>query len=179
MDDKIKEVMGLVDDYLDSKIKHGSYTYNEKTHYARALVESKLREMEAALEVENTRREAENLAWCLFNKHYAGDEDYSSGRVKFGLCDSLRGVLSQIDNMTVGLVRPHEQVIPPGYALVPVEPTEAQLKAAVKSVEGDAVYKSLEGGWLAEEEAKYEDVYTAMLSAAPTPSTSADALKGL
>lgn len=45
MDDKIKEIMGLVDDYLDSKIKNGSYTYNEKTHYARLAIESKLREL--------------------------------------------------------------------------------------------------------------------------------------
>lgn len=57
------------------------------------------------LEIEQTRREAESLAWGLFNRHYAKGEDYTSGRSVFGLCDSLRGVLSQIDNMTAGLVR--------------------------------------------------------------------------
>lgn len=57
------------------------------------------------LEIEQTRREAESLAWSLFNRHYAKGEDYTSGRSVFGLCDSLRGVLSQIDNMTTGLVR--------------------------------------------------------------------------
>ena len=57
------------------------------------------------LEIEQTRREAESLAWSIFNRHYAQGEDYTSGRSVFGLCDSLRGVLSQIDNMTAGLVR--------------------------------------------------------------------------
>ncbi|MFZ7337478.1 hypothetical protein ACLS0R_14610 [Comamonas jiangduensis] len=56
-------------------------------------------------EIEHTRREAESLAWNIFNRHFSSDEHYASGRVKFGLCDTLRGVLSQIDNMVAGLVR--------------------------------------------------------------------------
>lgn len=163
-DDKIKEVIGLVDSHFVTG-----------TDESRALIESKLREMEDALEVENTRREAENLAWCLFNKHYAGDEDYSSGRVKFGLCDSLRGVLSQIDNMTVGLVRPHEQVIPPGYALVPVE--------QIATLEADAHYifnnPPVESPQIARDVIEWYAGSLRVICDAPTPNTSADALKGL
>lgn len=58
-----------------------------------------------AAEIGLARREAEALALSLFRKHYAADNEYASGSVAFGLCDSLRGVLSQIDNMTCGLVR--------------------------------------------------------------------------
>ena len=81
-------------------------------------------------ELEHTRREAENLAWSLFNKHYASDEEYASGRVEFGLCDSLRGVLSQIDNMTTGLAR--APAVPQGWKLVPVEPTDEMISEARK-----------------------------------------------
>lgn len=59
------------------------------------------------------------------------------------------------------------ELLPEGFVLVPVLPTETMLKAAVMNAEGDAVYKSLEERWLKEEEQKYGDVYCAMLSAAP------------
>jgi len=49
--------------------------------------------------------EASSLAMSLFRKHYSSDPDYASGAVKFGLCDDLRGVISQIDNMSTGLAR--------------------------------------------------------------------------
>ncbi|WP_353175728.1 hypothetical protein [Delftia acidovorans] len=49
--------------------------------------------------------EASSLAMSLFQKHYSSDPDYASGAVKFGLCDDLRGVISQIDNMSTGLAR--------------------------------------------------------------------------
>ncbi len=49
--------------------------------------------------------EASSLAMSLFRKHYSSDPDYASGAVKFGLCDELRGVISQIDNMSTGLAR--------------------------------------------------------------------------
>ena len=49
--------------------------------------------------------EASSLAMSLFQKHYSSDPDYASGAVKFGLCDELRGVISQIDNMSTGLTR--------------------------------------------------------------------------
>jgi hypothetical protein len=48
-------------------------------------------------------REACRLAVWLFQKYYAGDEHYASGRVVWELCDSTAGVISQIDNMLAGL----------------------------------------------------------------------------
>lgn len=46
---------------------------------------------------------AAQLATSLFKKHFAGDEDYVSGRVVWGLSDTTVGVLTQIDNMVSGL----------------------------------------------------------------------------
>ena len=45
MQDKIQEIMGLVDEYRDTDKKCGSYTYNATTANARALLQSKLREL--------------------------------------------------------------------------------------------------------------------------------------
>lgn len=45
MQDKIQEIMFLVDAYRDTDKKCGSYTYNATTADARALLESKLREL--------------------------------------------------------------------------------------------------------------------------------------
>jgi len=54
-------------------------------------------------------REAASLAKWLFNKHFAHEEHYASGRVVWGLCDTTAGVISQIDNMVCKLVREQEQ----------------------------------------------------------------------
>lgn len=54
-------------------------------------------------------REAASLAQWLFNKHFAHEEHYASGRVVWGLCDTTAGVISQIDNMVCKLVREQEQ----------------------------------------------------------------------
>tara|TARA_R110000822_G_scaffold296213_1_gene418595 strand:- start:364 stop:834 length:471 start_codon:yes stop_codon:yes gene_type:complete len=53
-------------------------------------------------------REAAQLANWLFKTHYAQEEDYASGRVIWGLCDTTAGVISQIDNMVCKLVLPKE-----------------------------------------------------------------------
>lgn len=50
--------------------------------------------------------EAQRLAQALFQRHFARDDDYASGRVKWEVLDDLPGVLSQIDNMVSGLVQP-------------------------------------------------------------------------
>lgn len=50
--------------------------------------------------------EAQRLAQALFQRHFAQDDDYASGRVKWEVLDDLSGVLSQIDNMVSGLVQP-------------------------------------------------------------------------
>jgi hypothetical protein len=54
-------------------------------------------------------REAASLAKWLFNKHFAHEDHYASGRVVWGLCDTTAGVISQIDNMVCKLVREQEQ----------------------------------------------------------------------
>lgn len=56
-------------------------------------------------EIEATYNEAKRLAEWLFKTHYAADEDYASGNVVFEVCDTVAGVISQIDNMLSGLVR--------------------------------------------------------------------------
>ena len=48
---------------------------------------------------------AKQLAQSLFNKYFANDEHYASGRVKWRLEGDLLGVLMQIDNMCAGLSR--------------------------------------------------------------------------
>lgn len=46
-----------------------------------------------------------SLAQSIFNSEYASDEPYASGKVKWGLCDTTAGVLTQIDNMVRGMKR--------------------------------------------------------------------------
>lgn len=50
--------------------------------------------------------EAQRLAQALFQRHFARDDDYVSGRVKWEVLGDLPGVISQIDNMVSGLVQP-------------------------------------------------------------------------
>jgi hypothetical protein len=50
--------------------------------------------------------EAQRLAQALFQRHFAQDDDYASGRVQWEVLGDLPGALSQIDNMVSGLVRP-------------------------------------------------------------------------
>lgn len=54
--------------------------------------------------------EASGLANSMFKKHFSHERHYASGEVVWGLCDSVRGVISQIDNMASGLVRPETQL---------------------------------------------------------------------
>lgn len=65
---------------------------------------------EPAVEQDVAYKEAKYLAEALFQKHYARDECYASGRVEWGLCDSTAGIISQIDNMVSVLVRPPANV---------------------------------------------------------------------
>jgi len=57
------------------------------------------------VDTELALKEATALAVSLFNQHYRDDEDYASGRVPWKPLPDLRGVISQIDNMTAGLSR--------------------------------------------------------------------------
>lgn len=74
-----------------------------RTHWRGAATPAE--EGELRQELQLAMQEASAIAESLFRQHFSADEDYTSGRSVWGLCDSLRGVLSQIDNMTVGLCR--------------------------------------------------------------------------
>ena len=52
-----------------------------------------------ANELADAKREAESLALGLWEKHYKEESP------NFGLCDSVAGVISQIDNMAAGLYK--------------------------------------------------------------------------
>lgn len=64
---------------------------------------TKIAELEA--EAVHAMNEASNVARSLFASHYSHEHAYSSGRITWGLCDDVRGVISQISNMCVGLMR--------------------------------------------------------------------------
>ena len=59
---------------------------------------SRVQEGEKAIkELADAKREAESLALSLWANHYMQESP------DFELCDSVAGVISQIDNMTTGL----------------------------------------------------------------------------
>ena len=41
----------------------------------------------------------------LFKQHFASDEHYASGRIVWGVNDTVIGILTQIDNMVADMVR--------------------------------------------------------------------------
>lgn len=53
-------------------------------------------------------REACALATTLFKKHFARKQEYASGQVVWSVCDTTAGVISQIDNMVSGLMKPSD-----------------------------------------------------------------------
>ena len=48
---------------------------------------------------------AKHLAESIFKQHFASDEHYASGRVVWGVNDTVIGILTQIDNMVSDMVR--------------------------------------------------------------------------
>lgn len=87
---------------------------------------------QADKEMQLAMQEASSLAQSIFKRHYSDDEHYASGSVVWGLCDSLRGVISQIDNMTSGLVRaPQAQAVGRGEVLVTVSGFTGSGKSAI------------------------------------------------
>ena len=56
-------------------------------------------------EQDNTYNYAKNLAEAIFKQHFAGDEHYASGRIVWGVNDTVIGILTQIDNMVADMVR--------------------------------------------------------------------------
>lgn len=58
---------------------------------------------------DNTYGYAKSLAEAIFKQHFASDEHYASGRVVWGVNDTVIGILTQIDNMVADMVRRPEQ----------------------------------------------------------------------
>ena len=58
---------------------------------------------------DNTYGYAKSLAEAIFKQHFASDEHYASGRVVWGVNDTVIGILTQIDNMVADMVRRSEQ----------------------------------------------------------------------
>ena len=54
---------------------------------------------------DNTYSYAKNLAEAIFKQHFASDEHYASGRIVWGVNDTVIGILTQIDNMVADMVR--------------------------------------------------------------------------
>ena len=54
---------------------------------------------------DNTYGYAKSLAEAIFKQHFASDEHYASGRVVWGVFDTVEGILTQIDNMVADMVR--------------------------------------------------------------------------
>lgn len=64
---------------------------------------------------------AVSLARAIFASEYASDPDYASGKIKWDVCDTTAGVLTQIDNMVSGMKRatPAAEPAAPGYVSAP------------------------------------------------------------
>jgi hypothetical protein len=58
---------------------------------------------------DNTYGYAKSLAEAIFKQHFASDEHYASGRIVWGVNDTVIGILTQIDNMVSDMVRRPEQ----------------------------------------------------------------------
>ena len=54
---------------------------------------------------DNTYGYAKSLAEAIFKQHFASDEHYASGRIVWGVNDTVIGILTQIDNMVADMVR--------------------------------------------------------------------------
>ena len=54
---------------------------------------------------DNTYNYAKSLAEAIFKQHFASDEHYASGRIVWGVNDTVIGILTQIDNMVADMVR--------------------------------------------------------------------------
>ena len=62
-------------------------------------------EQERVPVTDNTYNYAKTLAEAIFKQHFASDEHYASGRIVWGVNDTVIGILTQIDNMVADMVR--------------------------------------------------------------------------
>ena len=137
---------------------------------------------------DNTYGYAKSLAEAIFKQHFASDEHYASGRVVWGVNDTVIGILTQIDNMVADMVRKPEQPayravktfhegkpvyvaeqpaqqepVNEGWKLVPVEPT-ADMWKAVNKLNDDMAAGGYDG-----KGCSIEQAWNCLLDAAPSP----------
>lgn len=70
---------------------------------------STLRQAIEQAEQDHTYGYAKGLAEAIFKQHFASDEHYASGRIVWGVNDTVIGILTQIDNMVADMVRKPQQ----------------------------------------------------------------------
>ena len=92
----------------------------------------------------DAKREAESLAMALWRKWYKDDSP------NFELCDSVAGVITQINNMTTGLVKEQDPQ--------PVVPDKERLRAIFNEYHTLSYYPT-------SEHYRFEHFYKALLSA--------------
>ena len=68
-----------------------------------------LRQAIEQAEQDHTYGYAKGLAEAIFKQHFASDEHYASGRIVWGVNDTVIGILTQIDNMVANMVRKPQQ----------------------------------------------------------------------
>jgi hypothetical protein len=145
-----------------------------------AQIEARIAELEAridALMLEHCPGEMTPEQVAEWAKHQVPAEEAAQPAQVASLADidvpntfKLAGESDEqwIDRITGG--KPAQVAAPEqadGWQLVPVEATPEMMKAAVVSLNGNAVYKSVAIEALRIEEAMYGEVYEAMLAAAP------------
>ena len=81
------------------------------------------------------KREAENLANTLYKNHYKKDSP------RFELCDSVAGVISQLDNMTTGLVKR-----PTAQSLAAIQ--REAIETMIKTVYGYSIVNGYDHDWV-------------------------------
>lgn len=97
-----------------------------------AIAAAKRRTQPEATKGDSLRTSLADLAMALWRTHYRNDSP------NFELLPDAAGILSQIDNMVSGLVKPEatkpaqdlSAAIPDGWQLVPIEPTPEMLDKA-------------------------------------------------
>ena len=76
-----------------------------KMHAALASQPAQQQEPVRVPVTDNTYNYAKSLAEAIFKQHFASDEHYASGRIVWGVNDTVIGILTQIDNMVADMVR--------------------------------------------------------------------------
>ena len=93
--------MAIQAGFVDYELDDGTTNAFDKRYeaFARLVAEKAIKEALAQPEQDNTYMYASSLATAIWQKHYMKESP------KFALLDTTEGVLTQIDNMTCGLVR--------------------------------------------------------------------------